>query len=228
VLVGLNVLMFAATLARTMSNGGGGGASILWGMSSEALFRLGENIPFASHLSAWWRLVMAMFLHGGLIHIGFNMMVLMDIGPIVEEVYGSARFLFLYLMTGICGSLMSAWQGRGPSVGASGAILGLIGVMIAITMKRGGRSMEVLRSRLIRWVVSIFAMGLLMPGIDNWGHLGGFLGGFALGHVFVDREPINPAERKLAAMLGFLAAMLIVASFAAMIMHFRDRIPGLG
>ena len=99
-----------------------------------------------------------MFLHGGLIHIGFNMMVLMDIGPVVEEVYGSARFLFLYTTTGIVGFFFSAYIGRHPAVGASAPILGLIGLMIAITTKRSGPNMQQLRSRLISWVVTIFVL----------------------------------------------------------------------
>ncbi|MCP6769969.1 rhomboid family intramembrane serine protease, partial [Klebsiella pneumoniae] len=71
----------------------------------------------------WYRLITAMFLHGGLIHIGFNMMVLMDLGPIVEEVYGSARYLFAYVLMGAIGFLFSAMTGH-FSIGASGAILG--------------------------------------------------------------------------------------------------------
>ncbi len=149
-----------------------------------------------------YRLVTAMFLHGGLIHIGFNMMVLMDIGPVVEEVYGSARFLFLYTAAGIAGFVLSAFTPFRPhptlAVGASGAILGLIGVMIAITTRRGGSSMQALRSRLISWVVSIFVFGLVFSGIDNWAHFGGLAAGFWLGKVFADREPMNAAELKRA------------------------------
>ena len=73
-----------------------------------------------------------MFLHGGLIHIGFNMMILLDIGPMVEELYGSARYLFLYISMGIVSFLVSAWAGN-FSLGASGAILGLVGLLIAAT-----------------------------------------------------------------------------------------------
>ena len=95
-----------------------------------------------------YRLVTAMFLHGGLIHIGFNMMVLLDIGPVVEEVYGSARYLFLYTFTGIVGFILSAFTPFRPhpvlAIGASGAILGLIGIMIALTTRRGGASMQAL------------------------------------------------------------------------------------
>ena len=96
VLLIVNILMFGVSWMATASAGQGGGLSILWGMGGEPLYRLGESFPYSIFiLHQWFRLVTAMFLHGGLIHIGFNMMVLMDIGPVVEEVYGSARFLFL-------------------------------------------------------------------------------------------------------------------------------------
>ncbi len=226
VLLVVNMLMFGLSLVRTISEGGGGGLSILWGMSGEAQYRLGSSFPpaiFYEH--QWWRLVTAMFLHGGLIHIGFNMMILMDIGPVVEEVYGSARYIFLYATTGATGFLLSALRGHN-SVGASGALLGLIGVMIAITTKRGGSSMEALRSRLISWVVTIFAIGFLLSGVDNWAHFGGLASGFGLGKFFADREPVNARERQTAYAMGWLAGGVVIASFVLMILHFSDALPG--
>ena len=175
----------------------------------------------------WYRLVTAMFLHGGLIHIGFNMMVLLDIGPMVEEVYGSARYLFLYLVMGIAGYLLSAFAGH-FSVGASGAILGIIGLLIAITTKRGGMQMKELRSRLISWVVTIFALGFLVGGLrtDNWAHFGGLAAGFLLGKVFADRLPEPGRERTQAYALGWIAGIVLIASFALMLLHYSDAIPG--
>ena len=161
-----------------------------------------------------------------MIHIGFNMMVLMDIGPVVEEVYGSARYLFLYLATVMAGFVLSSWHGQAMSVGASGALLGLIGLMIAITTKRGGSSMEALRSRLISWVVTIFVLGFLMHGVDNWAHFGGLAAGFGLGKLFTDREPANAREKQTAYALGWLAGGVVIASFVLMILHFRDALPG--
>jgi rhomboid protease GluP len=94
--------------------------------------------------------------------------------------------------------------------------------MIAITTRRGGSSMQALRSRLISWVVSIFVFGFLMSGIDNWAHFGGLAAGFGLGKIFADREPMNPSELKRAQALGWSAALIILASFAFMILHFHD------
>jgi len=223
----VNLVMFAAELMGTMHVGKLGGLSILWGLDGETMYRLGACFApsiFVGH--EWYRLVTANFLHGGLIHIGFNMMVLLDIGPIVEEVYGSARYLFLYVTMGVVAYLVSAWAGH-FSVGASGAIMGIIGLLIALTTKRGGMQMRELRSRLISWVVTIFALGFLVGGLrtDNWAHFGGLVAGFGLGKVFADRLPQPGKERTQAYALGWCAGIVLIASFALMVLHYSDPVP---
>jgi rhomboid protease GluP len=216
-----NFLMFAVTMVTSMQQGGG--LSLTAGINGEILYRLGALYPpeiFQGN--QWWRLVTAMFLHGSILHIGFNMWVLWDIGPVIEEVYGSARYLFIYTLTGVAGFVLSAFRGN-FSVGASGALLGLVGVMLAITTKRGGAAMQAQRSRLIFWIVIIFAQGLL-PGlnVDNWAHFGGLASGFLLGRIFADRQPMPGPELKRAYALGWLAAAILIASFTAMLFHVRD------
>ena len=223
----LNIVFFAAELMGTIQSGQFGGLSILWGMNGETLYRLGANDRLSiSLLHEWYRLITAMFLHGGLIHIGFNMMVFLDLGPIVEEVYGSARYLFLYVVMGAASFAVSALAGH-FSLGASGAILGLVGLMIAITTRRSGAYMRELRSRLISWVVTIFVMGLLFTGMrtDNWAHAGGLAAGFVLGKVFADRRPLNGAETTRAYALGWLAGTVLLASLVFMILNYKDPLP---
>ena len=223
----LNIVFFAAELMGTIQSGQFGGLSILWGMNPETLYRLGACFgPSIYQRHEWYRLITAMFLHGGLIHIGFNMMVLLDIGPIVEEVYGSARYLFLYVVMGAASFVVSSLAGH-LSLGASGAILGLVGLMIAITTRRGGAYMRELRSRLISWVVTIFAMGLLFTGMhtDNWAHAGGLAAGFLLGKMFTDRQPLNGPEKTRAFALGWMAGAVILASIVFMVLHYRDPLP---
>jgi rhomboid protease GluP len=226
VLLIVNILMFGVCMVATMKAGEGGGLNILWHMDAGILYRLGALWSPAIVNGEPWRLVTAMFLHGGLLHIGFNMMVLMDIGPAVEEVYGSSRYLFLYTAVGIVGYVFSAFTPLRTqpvlAVGASGAILGLIGLMIGITTRRGGATMQAMRSRLVSWVVSIFVFGFLMSGIDNWAHFGGLASGFLLGKVFADRQPMNASEVKTASALGWLAGAVLLASFVFMFRHFRD------
>jgi rhomboid protease GluP len=229
-IVTINVILFAVELMGTMQAGKSGGLAILWGMNGETLVRLGACYGPSIFIGReWYRLVTAMFLHGGLIHIGFNMMVLMDLGPMVEEVYGSARFLFLYVVSGIASFAVSAFaKGLASfSIGASGAILGLIGLLIAITSRRGGMFMKELRSRLISWVVTIFAMGLLFSGLrtDNWAHFGGLAAGFLLGKLFADRQPEAGSERTRAYALGWIAGAVVVASIVLMILHYKDPLP---
>ncbi|HKT48522.1 MAG TPA: rhomboid family intramembrane serine protease, partial [Candidatus Acidoferrales bacterium] len=200
------------------------GLRSLWSVNSQAVYRLGLLLPWrALSLSGeWWRLVTAMFLHGGIIHIGFNMMVLYQIGPAVEELYGSARYLFIYLVTGVAGFVLSSIVGH-YSLGASGALLGLVGILLAVTSRRGGSYMRQLRSQLISSVVILFALGLFGGlGVDNWAHGGGLAAGFLLGRVMVDREPSSPSEKRVAAALGWLSGAVIIACFVLMLLHFNQ------
>jgi len=222
-----NFLMFGVTWLLTAQAGEAGGLRTLFGMSGAASYQLGASLPFLFLLQEhqWWRLVTAMFLHGGLIHIGFNMMNLMQFGPALEELYGSARYLFLYVVTGALGFLASALTGH-FSVGASGALLGLIGAMLAVTAKRGGSFMRELRSRLITSVAILFMIGFWGGlGIDNSAHIGGFAVGFVIGKIYDDRQPMNAREKQKAYALGWFAGLLIVASFVLMLIHFHDPLP---
>ncbi len=217
-----NVLMLGVSFLALTAAGGGRGLSILWGLSGETQYRLGSSFPYSIFvLHEWWRLVTAMFLHGGLIHIGFNMMALMQFGPALEELYGSARYLFLYVVTGAFGFLVSAAMGN-HSLGASGALLGLVGLMLAVTTRRGGAYMRDLRSRLISSVVILFVLGFMGMGMDNYAHGAGLAAGFGLGKISADRPPMNASERRKAYALGWLAGIIVIASFVLMIIHYRD------
>jgi rhomboid protease GluP len=223
-----NIIMLGVSWMALAATGGGGGLSILWGLSGVAQYRLGMNIPLPYLIVGheWWRVVTAMFLHGGLLHIGFNMMALMQFGPAIEELYGSARYLFIYVFTGAVGFLVSAAFGN-FSLGASGALLGLVGVMLAVTTKRGGAYMRDLRSRLISSVVILFVLGFShLMAMDNYAHGAGLAAGFVLGKIFADRQPMNSGERRRAYALGWLAGLVVVASFVLMFIHYRDPLPG--
>lgn len=223
----LSCLMYAISLMWTMRVSGfqmpsGGGFGALFnfgGINPGVLDRLGASLPLfgflgqPGNLTDPWRFVTAVFLHGSLMHIGFNMWVLMDIGPMVEELYGSARYLFIYVATGIFGYAVSSFFGN-FSVGGSGALLGLIGVMLALTMGRKTASMQMLRGQIIRWLIYIAVFGLFFRGIDNYAHAGGFIAGFVLGKIMADRAPLAPDERKRANLLGWASAFVVFASFA--------------
>ncbi len=134
----------------------------------------------------FWRLASAMFLHGGLVHIGFNMFALWQAGALVERLFGHSRFLLLYLGSGLFGAFTSLWWKPAVlSVGASGAIFGVYGALLGFIL--GAREamplglMRELRSSALGFVgFSLFA-GFAIPGIDNAAHLGGLGGGLLLG-----------------------------------------------
>ncbi len=111
-----------------------------------------------------------------------------------------------------------------PAVGASGALMGLLGVLIAVTTKRGTMEAKALRSRLISWVVSVFLLGFFINA-DNVAHLGGLVTGFILGKFMTDRVPMNPGERNRAYVLGWLAGLATLASFVFMFLHYGDPVP---
>ncbi len=213
----VNVLLFSVSLLATMR--GAQALNLFGGINGFVLDRLGASRPFWFDLSQPWRLVTAIFLHGSLLHIAMNSWVLMDLGPQVEEVYGSARYVFLYIVTGTIGFAASAVTGH-FSVGASGALMGLIGLMLSITTRRGGAYMQMIRSQLLRWVAYIFVLGFFIGGIDNAAHFGGLAAGFLLGKIMDDREPMNSKERQRAYVLGWLAGLAVVASFAFMLRQY--------
>ena len=127
-----------------------------------------------------WRLFTAMFLHIGVIHLLFNLYALNSLGPLVEGFFGHRRFLVVYLIGGLFGSLASYIFSAVPSAGASGAIFGLIGAATVYFLRYqnnfGARGRAILQNMVIVIVINLI-FGLSMPGIDNWGHIGGLIGG---------------------------------------------------
>jgi rhomboid protease GluP len=131
----------------------------------------------------WWRLVTAGFLHGGLLHIGMNSWVLFDVGGQVEQVYGASRMLVIYFISTVAGFYLSYLWTPNPSVGASAAIMGLIGAMIALSLHHRSAMTQAIRATYIRWVIYILLIGLLPGiGIDNAAHVGGLAAGFAVAY----------------------------------------------
>ena len=226
-ILGFSCLLYIVSLLATIRTNGlqppaGGGLSALMGLgaiSSNVLQRFGASLPLPYDLAQPWRLVMAVFLHGSLMHIVFNMWVLIDFGPEVEEVYGSARFLFIYVVTGIGGYLLSSLFGH-FAIGGSGAILGVCGVVLAITTGRRDAAAEMLRSRVMRLLIYVAVLAILPFGffgnIDNMAHIGGLATGFAVGKIMADRPPGSPEERNRANALGWATALVVIASIAFM------------
>lgn len=144
---------------------------------------LGAKINQAIVAGEFWRLATAMFLHVDLVHLAFNSYALFSFGTQVEQSYGRRRFLVAYALSGLGGSALSFLLSPRPSVGASGAIFGLIGVLGAYYFIYR-RQLTGGPSRLLNIMVIVFynvLYGLSTPAIDNWAHIGGLLTGLALG-----------------------------------------------
>jgi rhomboid protease GluP len=149
--------------------------------SQEGLFILGATgtIPIAG-FGRWWTLLSASYLHGGLLHIFFNMLALSQLGPFVSEEFGFNRFVIIYTLTGAAGFFLSFLAGIPFTIGASASICGLIGAILYYGKSRGGFYGENIYRQAMGWVVGLVIYGLLVPGINNWAHGGGIISGIML------------------------------------------------
>lgn len=217
------VVIFLATVLASRKLGevqGSGFSALAPGIETLAVFfgacfdgiyrfeRFSNFGPFVLEGGHWWRLVTACFLHGNIMHILFNGYALYQLGPLIEHVYGPARFTILFVLSGIAGYLVSMPFGH-VSVGASGALFGMIGAAIAFGKRRGGTHGKLLRDAAIRWLVIGLAFGFIIPGIDNYAHGGGAVAGFGLAWFF-DIYQVQRGRESDAARIGALACLLVV------------------
>ena len=162
-------------------------------------------------LGSWWTVLSATWLHGGLLHIVFNMMWVRDIGPSTADVIGPARTVIIYVVSGVCGFLLSSvagayfppiplLHGASLTVGASASIFGLLGALVHYGRKSGS---SLIHAQAKQWAMIMFIYGLVMPGIDNFAHAGGFLGGYAMSALF---NPLTQGTRRSPADRGALPA----------------------
>jgi rhomboid protease GluP len=229
-ILGLSCILYVFSLLWTVRLGAGGmtGGGGIFGfdigvVNGSVLGVLGASGGLVDNIAQPWRYVMAVFLHASLLHIGFNMWVLMDVGPIVERLYGSGRTLFIYVATGVCGYVLTSIFNSG-AVGGSGALLGLVGVLLAMSLGYKSAGMQVLRSSLVRWLIYVAIISFL-PGISLLAHLGGFLGGFALGKIMKDRPPQSVGEHKMATVLGWGTAIVVLICLVMAVKEYLQ-VPG--
>jgi membrane associated rhomboid family serine protease len=164
-----------------------------------------------------WRLVTAIFLHAGLWHLGFNLLAIATIGPRIEALYGRMTMLFLFVATGTLANIGSGAVGLdGVGIGASGGMMGLIGVAAGYGQRLGTSAGRALRDDMLKWTAYTIVFGLFI-GADNWAHVFGGLSGAAFGFA-VRPEPWNaPRLVPLRAVLGLAGA---VAAIGALVIIF--------
>ena len=179
---------------------------------TRALYQLGMTGGVAWKQGWWWTLLTAIYLHGGLLHIFFNLMWIRNLGPTVSELYGPARGFVIFSVAGALGFLVSNQLSGAPSIGASGSIFGLLASLIVYGRRRGS---AVFTAQLWQWAAIMFAMGFFMSGVNNWAHAGGFAGGWLAAQAMRSDE-----ERRESPWVQVLALVLLVATAAGFVLSF--------
>ncbi|MCZ6688599.1 MAG: rhomboid family intramembrane serine protease [Planctomycetota bacterium] len=186
---------------------------ISWHLALSDLGWKDNSLIFAGQ---YWRLITSAFLHAGILHLGGNMIGLWNLGQLIEMMYGARRFLFIYVGGALGGALGSLIGTPSPSVGASGAIFGLLGAGIVFSLRyrhvvAKGAAMSLFR-QLVFWAALILGIGFAVDVIDNSGHIGGLVGGMLFTLLVSSRvgSPRNPSLERSVATIGYLAAVLVV------------------
>jgi rhomboid protease GluP len=186
--------------------------------STSVLFLFGASgaVPVFG-FGRWWTVLSAGWLHSGLLHILFNMLWVRQLGPATADVIGPARTVIVYTVAGVTGFLLSSiagtvmgntpiffLRGAGFTVGASAPIFGLLGALVHY----GRTGSSLMKQQAMGYAVTLFVFGLIMPGVDNYAHAGGFAGGYLTSAFF------NPMTRERGDHL-VVAVICLVATFAA-------------
>jgi rhomboid protease GluP len=167
-----------------------------------------------NHSQQWWTLLSANYLHGSILHILFNMMAFMQLAPMVVREYGVERMFVIYTLGGVLGFFISYLAGVRLTIGASAAICALIGALLYYGKSRSGIYGQTVYRQVFGWALGIFIFGLLVPGINNWGHGGGMLAGALLGSLFgyQDKTKGNRLHKTLALLCIFSTSAILIFS----------------
>lgn len=162
------------------------GTGELFSPDAETLRAWGSNCGPLTLDDQWWRVLTSMFVHVGIIHVGFNMWILWDIGHLVERLVGNIGFLVLYVVSGVFGSVASVyWNPHVNSAGASGAVFGVFGALMGFILLRGDSVPKSILGRLrssgLTFLAINLAIGFSIRWIDNAAHIGGLAAGFVCG-----------------------------------------------
>ncbi len=205
VLIGINVVVWMAIQAN-----GGARSALLYALALTPDYT-GRSLPGGGRVlvegvaqGSWWQVGTSLFTHVEPLHIGFNMLALYFLGPMLENVLGRWRFLALYLASGMAGSaaVMVLSNSYGPTLGASGAIFGLMGALAVIALKVRGQVQSILM-----WIGLNLVLTFTISGISWQGHIGGLVGGAALGAAMV----YAPRERRSLLQWSAVALVLLVS-----------------
>ncbi|MBM3818716.1 MAG: rhomboid family intramembrane serine protease [Acidimicrobiia bacterium] len=220
--IGACAVLYVLSLVASQGQIGMGGLFSLLSPSQRALFLFGASgsIPVFA-LDRWWTVLSAGWLHGGALHILFNMMWVRQLAPATADLYGPGRMVIIYTTAGVAGFALSSFAGafvpnilflRGGqfTVGASASIFGLLGALVHYGRRGGSRMVG---SEALSYALMLGVFGFIMPGVDNYAHAGGFGGGWLAARVL---DPLKP-ERidHIAIAVVCLAATLLAVVVSA-------------
>jgi rhomboid protease GluP len=214
--IGVNIGFFALSLLMDLPTAGLTANPLrLLSPSDRSLFVLGATgaIPIDSY-HRWWTLVSASYLHGGLLHIFFNMAAFRQLSAVVIREFGIRRMFAIYTLGGVAGFGVSYLAGVGLTIGASAGVCGLVGAILFYGKSRGGAYGTALYKQVGMWMLIMFVFGFVVPGINNWGHAGGIAAGALLGYLlgYNERKRETASANTLASLC--LAATAVILAWA--------------
>lgn len=213
--------LYLATLVATADPMGGGGLFGILAPDTRALFLFGASgaIPVFA-LDRWWTVLSAGWLHGGLLHIFFNMLWVRQLAPATADLYGAGRMIIIYVVGGAAGFVLSSaagyylaslpmLSGAPFTIGASSPIFALLGALVYYGRRTGS---SIVGGQALQYAAILFAFGLFMNGVDNYAHAGGFGGGWLMARWLdpMTRERVDHLVIALACLLA--TALAVVAS----------------
>ena len=217
-ILSLNIIYFAISLLLSSRVDSGGGLLSI-GQNSLLLLGASGTIPI-ERFGRIWTLLSANYLHGGILHLVFNLMALRQLGPWVVNEYGNSRMVSIYTLGGVIGYTVSYAAGVPFTVGASAALCSLIGALLYFGKSRGGGYGGTVFREVGGWAIGLFIFGLIFPGINNWAHGGGILGGVVMGMLlgYQDKKAESTFHHLLALLCGVVTiGTLVWALFGSII-----------
>jgi rhomboid protease GluP len=210
----LGFAMLALYVRMVLANPGDG----IFGWKPDVLIGYGGLWPPALKVGQWWRLATACFVHIGVMHLGFNLFALMQIGPSVEEVFGRGRMIFFFMLTGVISFAASAYFMPGtPTAGASGALMGLVGAAAGWGQRVGTSLGREVRNQMLLWGVYTMLFGVMLRA-NHVAHAAGFVAGGLLGLAFDPNQLEKTKRSTLTAIMGVLGGLSAAATAFLVIM----------
>lgn len=224
-IITINILFYVLSLVFSSRNGMSLNPLSMLSPDDTSLLLLGGTgtIPIDRY-GRFWSLLASNYLHGGILHIIFNMMALRQLAPWVIQEYGASRMFIIYTLGGISGYVVSYLAGIPFTIGASAAVCSLIGALLYYGRSRGGVYGSTVYREVSGWIISLVLFGLVMPGINNWAHGGGVAGGVFVGMLlgYEERRKESPGHHLFAVICALMTlGVLALAVYGTLMLKLR-------